>query len=254
MSCPLFDIVQWSFETKDSLEKIGQQYSTLSLPCQRQLNCVLTDIQARLKLIDLRAKTEEVVSGDCDWNEILPGKLYLGDISTAQSLKCLSSLNITHVLSIIDQKVILPKERIQHKTIEAYDMKYFNFRPHFTTIYHWIKNAFNQHNNAAVLVHCAYGRSRSTTAVISFLMREFCWSYSQAYSFVLVRRSCIKPNDGFVEQLQVYEKQLTKQLEQRNQQKRRRLLHSIFYRLWRRSRFNIISHILSILDSYSFNC
>ena len=57
-----------------------------------------------------------------------------------------------------------------------------------------------------VLVHCQMGISRSGSTTISYLMREYGMSLSEATSFVKSRRSCVKPNTGFQKQLEFYQK------------------------------------------------
>jgi Icc-related predicted phosphoesterase len=59
-----------------------------------------------------------------------------------------------------------------------------------------------------VLVHCEQGMSRSATIVIAYLMYSMDITYQQAHLLVKRARPFICPNDGFVEQLQIFEKRL----------------------------------------------
>jgi protein-tyrosine phosphatase len=62
-----------------------------------------------------------------------------------------------------------------------------------------------------VLVHCHAGVSRSSTIVISYLMRKYInFSLNDALKFVKSKRPIIKPNKGFMKQLQKYEDKLKK--------------------------------------------
>ena len=56
-----------------------------------------------------------------------------------------------------------------------------------------------------VLVHCKMGVSRSASTVIAFAMKDFGWSLQQAHDFVKQKRGCIKPNQGFMQQLITYQ-------------------------------------------------
>ena len=47
--------------------------------------------------------------------------------------------------------------------------------------------------------------SRSATVVIAFLMNEKNFSFQEAFDHVKKRRPCIRPNEGFVKQLQLLE-------------------------------------------------
>ena len=59
-----------------------------------------------------------------------------------------------------------------------------------------------------VLVHCQAGISRSSTVVISYLMRFRDMSYDEALLFVHARRPVISPNSAFVKQLKAYEAEI----------------------------------------------
>ena len=56
------------------------------------------------------------------------------------------------------------------------------------------------------LVHCKLGVSRSTTFVIAYLIKYANLTTDEAFAFVKSKRSSIKPNDGFMRQLYMYEK------------------------------------------------
>ncbi|KAE8305165.1 Dual-specificity protein phosphatase [Giardia duodenalis] len=60
-----------------------------------------------------------------------------------------------------------------------------------------------------VLVHCGVGVSRSALVVIGYLMIKKNMSFPDAYALLRSRRSCINPNDGFVEFLKILDAQLT---------------------------------------------
>lgn len=56
----------------------------------------------------------------------------------------------------------------------------------------------------AVLVHCKMGVSRSASTVIAYAMKQQHWTLDVALTYVRDRRSIIKPNEGFMKQLQTY--------------------------------------------------
>lgn len=60
-----------------------------------------------------------------------------------------------------------------------------------------------------VLVHCAAGISRSATLVIAWLMFRQGLSLDEALSFVRKRRPIVRPNLGFMRQLQIWETQIS---------------------------------------------
>ncbi|KAJ5611825.1 dual specificity phosphatase [Penicillium herquei] len=57
---------------------------------------------------------------------------------------------------------------------------------------------------AAVLIHCAAGKSRSPTIVIAYLMRKLRIPFNDAIKFVKSKQK-VKPNRGFLRQLEVWD-------------------------------------------------
>ena len=56
-----------------------------------------------------------------------------------------------------------------------------------------------------VLVHCKMGVSRSASVVIAYAMKAHNWNMQKAHKFVKNKRTCIKPNTGFMRQLEIYQ-------------------------------------------------
>ncbi len=52
-----------------------------------------------------------------------------------------------------------------------------------------------------ILVHCVSGISRSASIVIAYIMDKYKMNYDQAFSYVKTKRTTIRPNTNFVEQL-----------------------------------------------------
>ncbi len=66
----------------------------------------------------------------------------------------------------------------------------------------------------STLINCYAGVSRSATIVIGILMRKYGWSLDKSFDHVSKRRN-IDPNNGFMMQLQKYEKICKKRKEER---------------------------------------
>jgi protein-tyrosine phosphatase len=75
-----------------------------------------------------------------------------------------------------------------------------------------LKDSAQYSPSQKVLVHCAMGISRSSAIVIAWLMKRNNWTLEQAKSAVKSQRSIIKPNEGFVNQLVEFEKELLNRL------------------------------------------
>ena len=56
------------------------------------------------------------------------------------------------------------------------------------------------------LVHCAAGSSRSGSIVVAYLMKMKFLTLKEGLSFAKSKRSIIHPNEGFMKQLEIYEK------------------------------------------------
>ena len=64
----------------------------------------------------------------------------------------------------------------------------------------------NLKQNKKVLVHCKAGISRSSTLVIAFLIKFCKMNLQRALDYVKRKRHIAQPNEGFMEQLKIYEK------------------------------------------------
>ena len=58
-----------------------------------------------------------------------------------------------------------------------------------------------------VVVHCAQGKSRSSTLVIAYLCSIFKWSVDKSLEWVKSKRLMAQPNKGFISQLLEFEKE-----------------------------------------------
>lgn len=135
----------------------------------------------------------------------LPG-LYLSNARAAADRNVLTSLGITHVLTIEAHK--LPKDTFEGTNIStlfirAYDLPQAHIMHYFPMTNSFIDEGLRKGN---VLVHCHFGVSRSATIVIAYLMSKYKMTFEQAYVYVRQRRRFINPNTGFVSQLREYQR------------------------------------------------
>lgn len=136
---------------------------------------------------------------------IIPN-LYLGDKNAATDLELVSKLELTHILSVdmipLPQVVSSTFPNIALMHISVVDMCHEDLLCHFESAYKFIKEGVTR---GAILVHCYHGVSRSATLVLAYLMRNRKWPLSEALSHVKGHRPCICPNDGFMDQLRLFE-------------------------------------------------
>ncbi|TNV75299.1 hypothetical protein FGO68_gene11216 [Halteria grandinella] len=97
----------------------------------------------------------------------------------------------------------------RYKCVRLVDDTASNLKEYFRDCIDFINDVITKQKKP-VLVHCAAGVSRSATIVIAFIMDTYKISLDDAYQYVLKRRPCIDPNDGFMEQLREFEKELFK--------------------------------------------
>lgn len=143
--------------------------------------------------------------GPTSADEIEDG-LWLGNLSAAVDKEFLEKIRCNHLLTI--DSCPLPRN-IQSlpgmKTLffQLTDMPHEDILNHLEDTYNFISEG---QKSGVVLVHCYFGMSRSSSVVIAYLMKKYDISYSQAYERAKSKRACVCPNEGFVNQLKLYEK------------------------------------------------
>ena len=123
------------------------------------------------------------------------GELYLGNIFAAYSEEILTTLKIGAVLTVADHTDLSFKNRT-HKVIKVEDQETENLGKYFDEMVEFIEE--NRRKMVNVLVHCFAGVSRSSSAVIAYLMKYLGWDYSRAFSHCKRKRFVVYPNSGFV--------------------------------------------------------
>ena len=142
--------------------------------------------------------------GQLQTKEIIDG-LYLGNLETSNNQEYLESQNITVILNLCET-ANKQFPNIEYHHIPVADEQTENIFKHFPEFYTIINEALS--NNKKVLVHCFAGVSRSSTAVISYIMKSQMISLKDAYFAVRKKKRNISPNKGFWNQLCVYEMEL----------------------------------------------
>lgn len=91
--------------------------------------------------------------------------------------------------------------------VDAHDQKLYKDEPwdQLVEVVEFIDDGLS--NGKHVVVHCAAGRSRSSTAVIAYLLAKgVCDSYEACLAYCKAERPQVEPNDGFVTQLKAFMK------------------------------------------------
>jgi len=133
--------------------------------------------------------------------------LYLGSYEDAKNRRLLHSQKITHIVTVgIELKTIYP-ESFKYLYIPAYDSPDYKLIVYFDEIADFIHNAIER-EKGKVFVHCYWGVSRSTTAILAYFIKHHNMSPLEAKIHVRQRRSIIYPNEGFLQQLEIYSKKI----------------------------------------------
>ncbi|KAG5641007.1 hypothetical protein DXG03_006390 [Asterophora parasitica] len=147
-------------------------------------------------------------------SEIIP-RLYISDLSFAETPACLVSHGITHVLSTLSSSVHLPTAAAlhphpppRHHQVKLEDFPFAELAAHLPATTAWLRNAYRSSPNACILVHCAEGISRSVAVVAAFLIAQYGWTPAEAVQYIKSKRRVADPNFGFVQQLGEYARSL----------------------------------------------
>eukprot|EP00667_Euglena_gracilis_P006763 EG_transcript_6825 len=145
-----------------------------------------------------------------EWHKVFPDQildfLFIGSLRTAQEQRVYDDLQINRVITCGLGMSITLGEGMDQLLLALADTVDANLSGHLQKGIDYIADA--KAKNEKVLVHCFAGLSRSASLVCAYLMRENRWTFEQSLDFVRAARPNVCPNEGFVKQLQLFEKQL----------------------------------------------
>ena len=97
----------------------------------------------------------------------------------------------------------------EYKVVQIYDGPDSNLKDYLLECIEFIEKIIK--SGKRIYVNCAAGVSRSASTVLAYMMASKNISLNDAYDLVSAKRPCIKPNDGFVAQLKLFEQDLRNQ-------------------------------------------
>ncbi len=130
-------------------------------------------------------------------SEILPG-LWLGDFDDSKSHIFLRAIKATHILNCAEEfhgNLTAASLGICVKRIPMIDEEDSSSFQQITEAAQILDLWYSPSNS--ILVHCAAGVSRSPTVVMAWLILYRRYTYDQAYTLVVKKRNCIRPNPFF---------------------------------------------------------
>lgn len=122
---------------------------------------------------------------------------------TADNLK---KNGITLVINMTHDLINEPVPGVRYRRFEAVDEPSQDLRQYF----HPAADCIHEEICAGgkVVVHCLAGVSRSCSIVLAYLVKHRGMTLHDAFKFVRKRRSVVRPNYGFFEQLIAFEKEV----------------------------------------------
>ncbi|XP_011214749.2 protein phosphatase Slingshot [Bactrocera dorsalis] len=128
--------------------------------------------------------------------------VYLGSEWNASNLEELQKNGIRHILNVTREIDNFFPGVFDYFNVRVYDDEKTNLLKHWDNTFRYITRAKSE--GSKVLVHCKMGVSRSASVVIAYAMKAYNWEFKHALQHVKERRSCIKPNKNFLNQLETY--------------------------------------------------
>ena len=125
--------------------------------------------------------------------------IYLGDSLAADNETYLLENDVKVVVNCVSGYNSQYKE-IRFLELVLYDSPNQNLFPKFNIAYAFIKEN-SKHN---ILIHCLQEKSRSTSLVVLYLMKEKGWDYDTSIEFIKEKRPGVGPNTGFIDKLKDY--------------------------------------------------
>ena len=126
--------------------------------------------------------------------------IYLGDFRTADNIDILKEYNITHIINCAFNLPNKYPEQITYKRLELRDETDQPIIEKLEEAYQFIKE--NKDKN--IFVHCVFGKSRSASVVIFYIMKEKKLNFNEAKNIVKNIRQIVEPNSGFENELNSY--------------------------------------------------
>ena len=143
-------------------------------------------------------KDKDKMIDDNKFPSFIDQGLYLGNLFDANKYEKLKSLNITHILMVGNGLSINFPNKFSYKHIKINDEDTENIYDYFNETFDFITEGIK---SGGVLVHCAFGQSRSATIVIAYIMKKYTKTFEDSFELVQSKREMICPNKGFCYQL-----------------------------------------------------
>ena len=194
------NVVTKSNKAQDKMNKLKSMGKSM-LICAPKKECTICHkfIESHLHQIHVNNHPSQIFK----W-------MYLGTFETACNPSDLRRLKINYILNCAyDCKNTNIPKGVTELHLKVKDDSDFEIFEYFEKANKFINDVRN--HGGVILVHCKLGVSRSPSFVAAYLMKYFNFSLESALRFIRKSRPQVKPNEGFMNYLQKYEKSLKNQ-------------------------------------------
>jgi len=142
-----------------------------------------------------------------DVDESVDGRIVIGDLASSCNREALKNQGITHVVNAI----LGGSERFpdfEYKNFPLRDIPEEQIHEFFTESNTYFDQVLNESPDNKIFIHCICGVSRSSTLLAAYLMYKLQLSAEDAVTSIQKCRPVVQPNEGFMEQLENYQKTL----------------------------------------------
>ncbi|XP_054155134.1 protein phosphatase Slingshot homolog 2-like isoform X2 [Oppia nitens] len=179
----------------ENLDEVTSKYirTKIEKELKKDLNCFKSFIDEEiLKIL-----------GQMDESSKIFDYLYLGSEWNASNYEELKGKGVGKILNVTREIDNFFPGMFDYYNIRVYDEDSTEMLKYWDKTFKYIRKAKDE--GSKVLVHCKKGISRSASVVLAFVMKETGWKLDEAFEFVKNKRNCIRPNSGFLKQLEIYE-------------------------------------------------
>ncbi|MFX0091853.1 MAG: dual specificity protein phosphatase family protein [Candidatus Hodarchaeota archaeon] len=143
---------------------------------------------------------------DQSWTSADPiiSRLFVGSFSAARDLDKLREYGITHIVNCTRELPIYHPGEFEYLHIKLTDNTTQNIISVFPEVINFIHQA--RISRGLVLVHCAFGSSRSGTMAVAYILALEGKELDETIRLVQKQRPKICPNPGFIAQLEYFRK------------------------------------------------
>ncbi|KAF4730020.1 phosphatase, partial [Perkinsus olseni] len=137
-------------------------------------------------------------------------RLYLSSVSGAINLNELRRHKITHILCVASGIRPLYPDCFTYKCTDILDAESESLLDILPSCLSWMISAQREDSRNTILVHCFAGRSRSVGVLLAYFVLVMRIPFRLAFAHLRRMRPECSPNNGFMQQLAAFEKEVLK--------------------------------------------